>query len=256
MDLTIAPERSTWMPTARVGIPVAMLSMCLMLSASSVIAQGTSASALRALPAHNGHALFHGRMPAGTVAATRQMMASHPMRMPHYQPVRFQGPSGSKFSLAGPGGFEASEEGLMAGLRVGAVYRFRITEIPGAPGTELFPTIEVIDRTYPPTGLELKYPVPLSVDADDLNAAMSGQLVTRVIYLEDPQTAVPLPSEEADTPVIDLRPLDDSLATADRLGRPIAILRIGSLAPPTEPALAASFFLGYPEWAPVFQPKP
>ena len=82
----------------------------------------------------------------------------------------------------------------MAGLLIGHVYRFRITGIPDAEGAELYPTIELIDRTYPPPGLATLHPIPINLDEDDLDAAMDGQMVTRVVYLEkDQQSAMPLP---------------------------------------------------------------
>ncbi len=70
----------------------------------------------------------------------------------YFQPVAFVGPPGVHFSLPQGGGFADRSESLQAGLLVGGVYRFQITGIPGAEGAELYPTIEVIDRTYPPPG--------------------------------------------------------------------------------------------------------
>ena len=46
----------------------------------------------------------------------------------------------------------------------------------------------------------------------------------------------------------------DALAVADRLGRPVAIVRLGSLAPPRTPALMPGFFFGFPAWAPIQPP--
>ena len=38
----------------------------------------------------------------------------------------------------------------VAGMLIGQVYRLRVTNIPHQPGVEVFPTIQVIDRLYPP----------------------------------------------------------------------------------------------------------
>ena len=149
----------------------------------------------------------------------------------------------------------AAEANLMAGLLIGNVYRFQITEIPGAPGAELFPTIELIDRTYPPPGLATLYPIPIHLDQIDLDTALDGQLVTRVIYLEDQQSAAPLARSPEHSQAVDVAHYQDPLEVADRLGRPVAIIRLGSLAPPTSAELMPQFFFGYPMWAPIFQPE-
>lgn len=200
------------------------------------------------------HRLFQGSMPAGTIAATRQMMGPN-YGQPYYQPVHFVGAGNMQFAMPLGGAMTESESGLMAGLMVGHVYRFMVTNIPDAPGTELFPTIEMVDRTFPPQGLETSYPIPISIDADDIAAALDGQLVTRVIYLEDPQTAIAMPQQPLPAAPIDISEYQDPLNEADRVGRVVAILRIGSLAPPQQPELAHQFYFGFPMWAPIVQSK-
>jgi len=62
-----------------------------------------------------------------------------------------------------------------------------------------------------------------------------------------------LASKPTDPQTVDI-PIDqDALATADSLGRPIAILRIGSMTPPSTPALEHQFYFGYPAWAPIYR---
>lgn len=201
------------------------------------------------------HHLLDASMPPGVIAATRQRMAAVPAP-PYYQPVRFQGPPGTSFSLAEAGSFSEGDADLMAGLMVGRVYRFQVTGIPGAAGAELYPSVEMVDRTYPPPGLATSYPIPINLDREDMLAALDGQLVTRVIYLEDPQTATPLAQPKTGPVAIEVPQYQDPLHAADRLGRPVAIVRIGSLAPPRSSALAGQFFFGHPAWAPIFQPEP
>ena len=140
-------------------------------------------------------------------------------------------------------------------MLIGGVYRFQVTHIPRAEGAELYPTVELIDRLYPPPGLATSYPIPIVLDESDLDAALAGRLVTRVVYLEDPQTAIAIPGTPTDSRVMDIGYYQDPLHEADRLGRPVAIVRIGSVAPPTAPALLPQFFFGYPPWAPIFKPE-
>ncbi len=203
-----------------------------------------------------GHPLLTGDMPAGVIAATRQNMSYRQPPATYYQPVKFHGPEGVRFSLAQYGSFEEGDADLMAGLMIGQVYRFRVTGIRFHAGAELYPTVEMVDRTYPPPGLATSYPIPINLDEDDILAALEGRLVTRVIYLEDPQTATPLPEGPHGPKAIDVPDYQDPLEIADLHGRTVAILRIGSLAPPREEILQPRFFFGHPSWAPIFKPQP
>ena len=81
-------------------------------------------------------------------------------------------------------------------------------------------------------------------------------MVTRVIYLEDPETATPLVQTPLTNRPLDIAEYQDALEVADSLGRPVAIVRIGSVAPPSSAALLPEFFFGYPVWAPIVQPEP
>lgn len=168
----------------------------------------------------------------------------------YFQPVAITGPAGVHFSLPSNSGMTTPVERLEAGYLIGSVYRFQVTRIPGALGAELFPTVEVIDRTYPPQHLATRYPIEIQLDAEDFKTALNGQMVTRVIYLEDPQTAVAdLQTPDTNVP-FEVSEFQDPLAVADEYGRPVAIVRIGSLTPPSQESLLPEFFFGYPQWAP------
>lgn len=230
--------------------------LLLLLIASMASSTATATEPVDALTPRRGHPLYTGDMPAGMIASTRQAMSYQQPPPVYYQPVKFQGPQGVRFSLAQYGSFDEGESDLMAGLMIGHVYRFRVTGIPRAAGAELYPTIEMVDRTFPPPGLATSYPIPITLDEDDILAAFEGRLVTRVIFLEDPQTAVPLPESPNGPTAIDVPEYQDPLELADLRGRTVAILRIGSLAPPREEFLQPQFFFGHPSWAPIFKPNP
>ena len=197
------------------------------------------------------HPLSRADMPPGVVGQNRLKQVG-PVAG-YYQPVVFKGPAGTRFALSEGGAIGEGQENLMAGLLIGSVYRFRVTQIPQAEGAELYPTVELIDRTYPPANLATSYPIPITIDEDDLNEALAGKMVTRVVYLEDPQTAIPLAQEPQTAGVMDVGEKDDVLRIADRFGRPVAIVRIGTVAPPTQHMLLPQFYFGYPSWAPIFQ---
>ena len=206
------------------------------------------------LPSGQPHRLFQGDMPPGAIGQAR-LTGRGPVAG-YFQPVAFSGPEGVQFTLPEQGVFGPAQSKLQAGMLVGAIYRFRITGIPRAFGAELYPTVEVIDRTYPPPGLAHRYPIPINLDQEDLDSALEGQMVTRVIFLEDPQTAMPLASEPTDSKAIDIAEYQDALEVADRFGRPVAIVRIGSVTPPRAPELMPQFFFGYPTWTPLVASPP
>jgi hypothetical protein len=147
------------------------------------------------------------------------------------QPVEIRAPHGTRISPAAGSTFlEGRQDRLLVGLAIGPVYRFRVTEIPGQPGLELFPTVEVVDRLHPPPGQMLRFPIPVELTQDELVSAAEGSYLTRVIYLEDPSLALPL-DEQDQQRWVEARPGEDPLVVADHLGRPMAILRLGGRVP-------------------------
>ena len=180
----------------------------------------------------------------------QEQLARGPGMHGFFQPVQIQAPQGANLSLLMEGELVSQETNVAkAGLLIGAVYRFRVTQIPGHPGFEIYPTVEVINRLYPPEGLEGKFPIPVDVTQEELELALDGKLVTRVIYLEDPEYALPIAQRGTDQRVFDISPRDDPLHVADRLGRPMAILRIGSRVNTGQDPQA--FFFGMPPIRPL-----
>jgi hypothetical protein len=155
-------------------------------------------------------------------------------------------PPGALISLAVDGRFEPpTPTPVTAGLLIGSVYRLRIAGIPLHEGEELFPTIEVIDRTYTPIHYVWRFPIPIELTQEDLEYALAGRFVTRVIYLEDPQR--PIPSSDGGTQFwFDVTPGDNPLHVADSLGRPVAIVRLGGRLPLDLQQPDAAFMYGSP----------
>ena len=116
-------------------------------------------------------------------------------------------------------------------MMIGPVYRFKITNIPRNFGTELYPSIEILNKLNPPKGMENEFPIEVVISEDDLNRAIDGKLVTKVIYLENPETALPHRHRADEQPYFDVGGGEDPLRAAEKLGRPMAILRIGSRVP-------------------------
>jgi hypothetical protein len=82
--------------------------------------------------------------------------------------------------------------------------------------------------------LENEFPIPVVITESDVRHAMEGRLVTKVIYLEDSETALPRGGKKEDQPWFDVSASQDPVRAAEGLGRPMAILRIGSRVPTPE----------------------
>ena len=166
----------------------------------------------------------------------------------YVQPVRITVPAGAVLSLAYDGEFPVATTDLRAGLMLGQAYRLRITNIPRHEDQELYPSIEVIDRLHPPRGQKNRFPIPIEITQDDLELALRGSMIVRVIYLENPNEAFPR-AEDDHQRYLDVLPSEDPLHVADELGRPMAILRLGSRVPLSSD-IDSTFLFGSPpvEW--------
>jgi len=196
------------------------------------------------------HYLHQGVMPPGAIGG-RQLQRGGPLPG-YFQPVEIRAPQGALVSLATAGDFDEPKPApRRVGLLIGQVYRLRVTNIRLHPGLEVFPTIEVIDRIYPPRGQEVRFAIPVELTQEDLRLALQGKFVTRVIYLEDPRTALPVAEDPRAQEWFEIGPGGDPLAAADALGRPVAIMRMGARLPSARgPDVQFLFgcppFVGYP----------
>lgn len=148
------------------------------------------------------------------------------------QPIRIQLDGGGDISVFHGRPIQETTHTSPAqlGVRVGHLYRLRVSNMPDLPGVEIYPTIEIIDRLHPPAGKKHDFPIPVNIDRDDIESALNGNLVTRVVYVEQPQLAAPFALDES-TRVRTLLPAQNVLEQADRYGRPTIIVRIGGRLP-------------------------
>jgi hypothetical protein len=110
-----------------------------------------------------------------------------------------------------------------------SIYRLKLTNLPDRPGVELYPTLEVAPVT-PRTDAYLAHaPIPVQFTDEDLDQVLSGNFVTKVIYLPDPEFQE-LALAGVETLVSTrLDPGVDPISEADRRGSIMAILRVGNL---------------------------
>jgi hypothetical protein len=110
----------------------------------------------------------------------------------------------------------------------GAIYRLKVSNIPGRPGAIIYPTLEIAPVT-PRTDAYLSHaPVPVQFTEEDFDQVLSGNFVTKVVYLPDPEFQE-LALAGVETLVSTrLDPGVDPIAEADRRGSILAVLRMGN----------------------------
>ena len=174
--------------------------------------------------------LQHGRMPTGQIGQERMLV--RPEMVGYMQPVRFMLPKGAEIAVwDGKEYQKLDSDKPQARMMVGAVYRLKLTGIPTREGQELFPSIEIINRLYPPAGEADRFPVMVQIQDDEMIKALDGKFVKRVTYLEDPETALPAQQVKGDQSYFQVGAGQDVLRVAASLGRPMTIVRIGSRIP-------------------------
>lgn len=181
------------------------------------------------IPAQN-HLLPRGDMSPGAVG--KSAMARRQNVFGYVQPTLLTVPKTTRIAYFGKTKFETPHKHqAKLGLRIGDVYRFKITMIKGYEGLELYPSVEIIDRLYPTREKYLDYPVPIHITQEEMEQAFSGQLLTKVIYVEDPRKALPVDDRKDSQRILSVGAGEDPLLEAENQGRPVAILRLGSRTP-------------------------
>lgn len=113
----------------------------------------------------------------------------------------------------------------------GGLYRLKLTNIPKLEGVELYPTIEIGQPTPQTTAFLDHSALPVEFTDEDFQQVLAGNLVTKVIYLPDPdfqQVALAGVQELVSTR---LDPGMDPIVEADRRGSILAIIRMGNIDP-------------------------
>ena len=155
-----------------------------------------------------------------------------PVQPKSLQPVKIILPGQAKVTFFSHAGAKPliGKSPAQAAIALGHTYRLQLSEIENYPGVNLYPTIELVDVLHPPAGREDEFPIPVTITEDELDLAISGRLVTKVIYLEPAAEANPLLLDRQN-PTLSVSPRDNVIQEADLRGRPMLILRLGSRTP-------------------------
>jgi hypothetical protein len=146
--------------------------------------------------------------------------------------IAFVGPEGMQVSwdVGGTGMFDSEPKLCPARQEFpqGAIYRLKLSNIPARPGLELYPTLEV-GPALPRTEAFLAHnAIPVQFTPEDFDQVVTGNFVTKVIYLPDPEFQE-LALAGVETLVSTrLDPGVDPIVEADRRGAILAIVRLGN----------------------------
>ena len=110
----------------------------------------------------------------------------------------------------------------------GGIYRLKVTNIEGREGVELYPSLEIGPAT-PRTEAYLAHnAIPIQFTDEDFDQVMTGNFVTKVIYLPDPEFQ-DLALANVETLVSTrLDPGKDPIVEADNRGSIMAVIRLGN----------------------------
>ncbi len=212
MDEKSEPPRPSWL----LMLAAAILALILINSARA-----------QTLPESDRYPLLDQRVPVGVWS--EWVRAAGRVNGVEFQPVQVELPSSGRVTWFA-GSSQAAIDSRDMALAVGHAYRLRLSDLPELAGLELYPTIELLDRLHPPAGHAEKVPLPLTFTIDELDAVAAGRMLTKVVYLEQPQFASPF-ELTSDTGIRTLNGRANLIAEADKAGRPIAIIRLGSRQP-------------------------
>jgi len=162
--------------------------------------------------------------------------------------VRFASPAGMKVSWysCGPdgqptfGGNQIEAPGRYNFLQA-AIYRLKLSDIPGRPGVDLYPTLEVVPSNLKTDAFLSHTAVPVAFSDEDFDAIAAGNYLVKVIYLPFPQyqdQVVTGPDEIVSTR---LEPGVDPIQEACKRGSILLVVRVGNidLEAPNTPSMDA-----------------
>jgi hypothetical protein len=235
------------------------------------------------MPPNMPPATSNGVMPAsypppGAVAALGAL--AEQVRFPVQRTqVRFVRPSGMRVSWTanGPDGKPTySNVPLETPARYNflqaSIYRLKLSNIPGRPGLEVYPTLEVVPTNFKTEAFLAHSAVPVDFTDEDFKQITEGNYVVKVIYLPDPQYQELAGTGTEEILSTRLEPGANPIDEARRRGSILLVIRMGNMdqeAPNTPPisapgsATGASPQMGMPPgfqgplpMVPYFGPRP
>jgi uncharacterized repeat protein (TIGR01451 family) len=151
-----------------------------------------------------------------------------PVMLPPPLYVRLAGPPGMKVTVyRGSGQGQTLTAPCVIGFRPGYRYRLQLGNLEGRRGWTVYPALDVVGSLRMPSVQAAGHPATLFFTDDDFASVAAGAVVSKVVVLERPETALPVASA-ADRPIEQtLPPNRDLLVQAQERGRPVLLLHLG-----------------------------
>ena len=183
-----------------------------------------------------GPGMMPGHFQQTSLADHNRMPPSAPMHGPApFVPtsqVNFLGVEGLvvNFDATRPGTFDSNPLIFPAthDFPQGQIYRLRLSSIPGHPGRELFPTLEIAPTAARTQAFLAHSSVPVEFTDNDFDQVFSGNFVTKVVYLPNPEFQGIAMSGVGTLVNTQLQPGVDPIVEASKRGSILAVIRMGN----------------------------
>jgi len=135
-----------------------------------------------------------------------------------------------KFDAQVPGEFDSAPLVCPAthDFGQGCIYRLKLSNVPGHPGKELFPTLEIAPTAARTQAFLAHSSVPVEFTDNDFDQVFSGNFVTKVVYLPNPEFQGIAMSGVGTLVNTQLQPGVDPLVEASKRGAILAVIRMGN----------------------------
>ena len=110
----------------------------------------------------------------------------------------------------------------------GAIYRLKLSNIPGHQGKEVFPTLEIAPTAARTQAFLAHASVPVEFTDNDFDQVFSGNFVTKVVYLPNPEFQGIAMSGVGTLVNTQLQPGVDPILEASKRGSILAVIRMGN----------------------------
>ncbi|MDR1494045.1 MAG: hypothetical protein LBT05_15185 [Planctomycetaceae bacterium] len=110
----------------------------------------------------------------------------------------------------------------------GAIYRVKLSNVPARPDKVYYPTIEVAATMARSQAFLAHNSIPIEFTDNDFDQVDSGNFVTKVVYLPDPEFQGLAMAGVGTLVNTQLEPGSDPITEADRRGSILAIIRLGN----------------------------
>jgi len=110
----------------------------------------------------------------------------------------------------------------------GQLFRVKVSNIPGQPGKELFPTLEIAPTAARTQAFLAHSSVPIEFTDTDFDQVFSGNYITKVVYLPNPEFQGIAMSGVGTLVNTQLQPGVDPILEASKRGAILAVIRMGN----------------------------